>query len=195
MAEPAAGAAKKKFKDYAIGYFHVDFAEVRVSDGKLYLFVAIDRTSKLAFAELHPEATAARAADFWQRVVTAVPYRITKVLTDNGVQFTQLPHRRRAKPHLFDAVCAAHGIEHRCTRVAQPWTNGQVERMNRTLKEATVQRYHYQDADELNAPVAGLFTGLQRGQAPQKAPRPNALRIRLRRIRPKSGYLYTRPNP
>ena len=143
--------AKKKFKTYAIGYFHVDFTELRLADGKLYLFVAVDRTSKLAFAELHATATAALAAAFWQRVVQAVPYAITKVLTDNGVQFTQLPHRRSPVAHLFDAVCAAHGIEHRCTQVAHPWTNGQVERFNRTLKEASVQQYHYQNADELNA--------------------------------------------
>ena len=74
--EAPAGATKKKFKDYPIGYFHVDFAEVRTEDGKQYLFVAIDRTSKLAFAELHPQATAVRAADFWRRVVAAVPYVI-----------------------------------------------------------------------------------------------------------------------
>jgi transposase-like protein len=30
-----------------------------------------------------------------------------------------------------------------------PWTNGQVERMNRTIKEATVQRYHYDDHEQL----------------------------------------------
>ncbi|MDB6096909.1 MAG: integrase catalytic subunit, partial [Francisellaceae bacterium] len=34
-------------------------------------------------------------------------------------------------------------IEHRLTKISHPWTNGQVERMNRTLKEATVQRYYY----------------------------------------------------
>ena len=33
---------------------------------------------------------------------------------------------------------------------AHPWTNGRVERMNRTRKEAAVQRYHYQITDELN---------------------------------------------
>lgn len=43
---------KKKFKSYPIGYFHVDIAEVQTAKGKLYLFVAIDRTSKFAFAEL-----------------------------------------------------------------------------------------------------------------------------------------------
>lgn len=35
------------------------------------------------------------------------------------------------------------------TQVNHPWTNGQVERMNRTLKEATVKRYHYDSHDEL----------------------------------------------
>lgn len=43
-----------------------------------------------------------------------------------------------------------HGIEHRFTKPAHPWTNGQVERMNRTIKEATVLRYHYQTTGQLN---------------------------------------------
>jgi hypothetical protein len=34
---------------------------------------------------------------------------------------------------------------------SNPWTNGQVERMNRTLKEATVQRYHYGTHAQLKA--------------------------------------------
>src|SRR4051794_38219931 len=37
--------AKKRFKPYPIGYFHIDIAEVRTEQGNLYLFVAIDRTS------------------------------------------------------------------------------------------------------------------------------------------------------
>ncbi len=174
-AEASGDRAKKPFKHYPIGYFHVDFAEVRTEEGRLYLFVAIDRTSKLAFAELHPEATAARATDFWQRVVTAVPYTITKVLTDNGVQFTQLPHRQRAEPHLFDAVCAAHGIEHRCTQVAHPWTNGQVERMNRTLKEATIRRYHYRDEAALNTHLQNFLRAYNGGK-------------RLKKLRGKTPY-------
>src|SRR6266403_2636891 len=47
------GAAKRKFKAYPIGYFHIDIAEVRTAEGKLYLFVAIDRTSKFAFVTLY----------------------------------------------------------------------------------------------------------------------------------------------
>src|SRR5947209_3445202 len=40
---------KTKFKSYPIGFFHIDIAEVRTAEGKLYMLVAIDRTSKFAF--------------------------------------------------------------------------------------------------------------------------------------------------
>ena len=36
---------KKKFKRYPIGYFHIDIAEVRTGEGKIWLFVAIDSPS------------------------------------------------------------------------------------------------------------------------------------------------------
>ena len=44
--------ANQPFRRYPIGYFHIDIAEVRTEEGKLCLFVAIDRTSKYAFARL-----------------------------------------------------------------------------------------------------------------------------------------------
>ena len=52
--------AKKKFKRYPIGFFHLDIAEVRTEQGKLSLFVAIDRTSKFACARLEDSATSTR---------------------------------------------------------------------------------------------------------------------------------------
>ena len=55
---------KKTFKRYPIGYFHIDIAEVRTEEGKLHLFVAIDRTSKFAFAQLHKAANVKTAAAF-----------------------------------------------------------------------------------------------------------------------------------
>jgi hypothetical protein len=51
------------------------------------------------------------------------------------------PYVRHALPE--------NGIEHRLTKPNHPWTNRQVERMNRTLKEATVKRYHYDSYDQL----------------------------------------------
>jgi transposase InsO family protein len=89
-----------------------------------------------------------RLATSSKALVKAVPYQIHTVLTDNGVQFADLP-KNRMKPtalwrgYLLDRTCDNHGIEHRLTKPNHPWTNGQVERMNHTLKEATVKRYHY----------------------------------------------------
>jgi transposase-like protein len=83
---------KRKFKKYPIGYVHIDIAEVATEEGKLYLFVAIDRTSKVAYAELHEEASRATAVDFLRAVVSFFPYQLHTVLTDNGIQFT---HRKK----------------------------------------------------------------------------------------------------
>ena len=154
---------RRKFKAYPIGYFHIDIAEVCTEEGRLYLFVAIDRTSKLAFAELHQKATTHVAADFLGALTKAVPYKVHTVLSDNGIQFADLP-KNRSKPtamrrgHPFDRACQQHDIEHRLTKPHHPWTNGQVERMNRTLKEATVQRYYYETHDQLRRHLADFVT-------------------------------------
>ena len=74
---------KRKFKTYPIGYFHIDIAEVRTEQGKLHLFVAIDRTSKFAFIELHEKATTRVSGDFLCHLIEAVPYKVHTVLTDN----------------------------------------------------------------------------------------------------------------
>jgi len=86
--------ARQPFKTYPIGYFHIDIAEVRTEEGKLHLFVAVDRTSKYAFARLHEAANVQTAAAFLEALIAAVPYAIHTVLTDNGVQFCDQPSRR-----------------------------------------------------------------------------------------------------
>ena len=140
---------KKKFKNYQIGYFHVDITEVHTETGKLYLFVAIDRSSKFVYAQLFEKQGKMQAAEFLRNLIKKVPYKIHKILTDNGAQFTNLPQHPRALPHIFDRACVENGIEHRLTLPAHPWTNGQVERMNKTIKDATVHRYYYESRSQL----------------------------------------------
>jgi transposase-like protein len=155
---------KKKFKAYPLGYFHVDIAEVQTAEGKLYLFVAIDRTSKFVYVELHPKAGKMVAAAFLRNLIATVPYTINIVLTDNGIQFTNHERHLFAFKHIFDRVCGEHEIEHRLTKIKHPWTNGQVERMNRTIKDATVKRFHYDDHNQLRDHLANFIRAYNFGR-------------------------------
>lgn len=123
---------RQKVKRYP---FHIDIAELQTAEGKLYLLVAIDGTSKFACVRLVQKAGKMAAAQFLRDLIAAVPYRLHKVLTDNGIQFANRSCDTTAFEHILGRVCREHGIEHRLTKVKHPWTNGQVERMNRTIKE------------------------------------------------------------
>lgn len=83
---------------------------------------------------------------------------------DNGIQFTNRTCDRYAFDHIFARVCAEHAIEHRLTKVKHPWTNGQVERMNRTIKEATVKRFHYDDHSQLRQHLTDFINAYNFGR-------------------------------
>lgn len=74
---------KQRFATYAIGYVHIDIAEMSTAEGKLRLFVAIDRTSQFVFVRLVESAGKMEAAQFLRDFIEAMPYRIHTVLTDN----------------------------------------------------------------------------------------------------------------
>ena len=93
-------------------------------------------------------------------MLEAVPYQIHTILTDNGIQFAEQPRNRNtiySRPMHFDMICEANEIEHRLTKPNHPWTNGQVERMNRTIKDATVKRFHYDSHDQLRVHLADFL--------------------------------------
>jgi transposase InsO family protein len=157
------GSASKRgrFAETTIGYVHVDVCELRLAQGKLFLFLAIDRVSKFVHVAFFDANTKLNGAAFLRQVVAAFPYRLHTVLTDNGMAFADLPKNRGRYPemeaifggHIFDRVCEEHGITHKLTKPYHPWTNGQAERMNRTVKEATIKVFHYPDLEALKAHV------------------------------------------
>ena len=97
----------------------------RPPEGKLYLYVAIDRTSKFTVIQLVNQTGRTSASAFLERVIEAVPYKIHTMLRDNGVQFT-FPRRYANGPtarymtQMFDMRCEENGIEHRLTNVKHP---------------------------------------------------------------------------
>ena len=156
-------AKRGRFAQTTIGYVHIDVCELRWAEGKAHMFLAIDRVSKFAYVELHPAATMLAGAEFLRSVIAAFPYRLHTILTDNGIPFTDQPRNRTGptaqyRLHAFDRVCREHGITHKLTKPYHPWTNGQAERMNRTVKDATVRAFHYETLDSLKAHLAAFIT-------------------------------------
>src|ERR1700674_4174728 len=68
------------------------------------------------------------------------------------------------RAHAFELACARNDIDHRLTKPKHPWTNGQVERMNRTIKEATVQRFYYESHQQLRQHLADFVAAYNFGR-------------------------------
>jgi transposase InsO family protein len=157
---------RKRFAETTIGYVHIDVCELRLAQGKIFMFLAIDRVSKFTHVAFLDANTKAHGAFFLRQVVEVFPYKLHTVLTDNGMAFADLPKNRGRYPeikaifggHIFDRVCDEHGIKHRHTKPYHPWTNGQAERMNRTVKDATIKAFHYPDLEALRAHVLAFVT-------------------------------------
>lgn len=154
------------FADTTIGYVHIDVCELRLAECKLLMFVAIDRVTKFTHVAFLEANTTLNGTAFLRDVVQAFPYAIHTVLTDNSMAFADLPKNRGCRGamlaifggHIFDRVCDEHGIEHRLTKPYHPWTNGQAERINRTIKDATTKAFHYPSLDALKPHVPAFVT-------------------------------------
>lgn len=141
----------KKFKNYELGYIHIDVKYLpKMSDKKKkqYLFVAIDRCSRWVYISVYDRKTAKNSEEFLREAIKTFPTKITKLLTDNGKEFTDRFSRNRKTPsgnHLLDKLCKEYNIEHRLTAPFSPQTNGMVERFNRRISEL-LRRYKVEDS-------------------------------------------------
>jgi transposase InsO family protein len=104
-----------------------------------YIHALVDDHSRLGYAEALPDETGATAAAFLLRAAAhfaahGIPV-IERVLSDNA-----LAYRRSAA---FRDAVAALGAQQRFIRPHCPWTNGKVERFNRTMQTEWAYRRRY----------------------------------------------------
>jgi transposase InsO family protein len=176
----------KPFKAYEPGYLHVDvkyLPQMADEERRRYLFVAIDRATRWVFVRIYPAKTAANARRFLRDLERAAPMRITRVLTDNGKEFTDRLFGLRRRPatgtHEFDRLCADLGIEHRLAPPMRPqseedqetvqWTvsptNGMVERFNGRIEDV-LQSHRFRSGEDLEQTIL-RYVRLYNGQLPQ----------------------------
>jgi len=164
----------KTFKDYAPGFVHVDVKYLpRMPDQKhrSYLFAAIDRATRWVYLEILPNKSATQAQRFLERLIKKTSFKIEKVLTDNGKEFTDrycvTGQRAPTGHHPFDTVCTAHDIDHRLTKVRSPQTNGMIERFNGRISEL-IHQTRFESIAELTLTLT-RYMGIYNHHIPQKA--------------------------
>ena len=101
--------------------------------GKIWQYTACDTYSSYGWARVYYGKTSDNAVDFFMTHIRgSVPTRkIERVLTDQGTEFYNIKRTGRDSP--FTNALKANGIKHTVTKVAHPWTNGYVERLNQTI--------------------------------------------------------------
>lgn len=155
----------RKFKNYGIGYLHIDFIHAkRFAKKRYYVFTCIDRVAKLAYVKLTDSRKKETAVEFLAEVIQYYPYKINYILTDNGSEFTDTTNRkhpfiRPKKNHLFVQKCLDNRIVIRHTRFKSPWTNGMAERFNRKIKEKVIRLRYFENIDELAKELVSYING------------------------------------
>lgn len=126
------------------------------------LHLAIDAASRQAYVELRPSVRAEDCIGFLRNALAhfdAKGIRVRRVLSDNGAGY-----KRR-----FAAACAELGV--RCTRTKpyHPWTNGRVERFNRTLQRECLYAGEFFSSDEERRLAIALFMAAYHSERPHTA--------------------------
>jgi transposase InsO family protein len=145
----------KKFKEYDPGFLHVDVTYLPKLDGKkTYLFVAIDRATRLMYYKVYDTKSAHSTECFLEECFEFFPFKITHILTDNGLEFSNKLHKSKRgnscnKKSKMDIKCDENNIDHRLTKPYSPQTNGMVERANGIIKNNTILKHDYETKAEM----------------------------------------------
>ena len=133
-------AKKRSVKTKAPGYLvALDTAYIGTLKGigRIYQMTAIDTFSNYAWAKVYTSKSAKSACDFLLHIRNYSHGRIiSRVLTDNGLEFTT---HHESKKHKFEDLLAFYKIKHKYTKIRHPWTNGAVERLNQTYNQEFYQ--------------------------------------------------------
>ncbi len=151
----------KEFKSYKEGFVHIDIKYLPTINGeKNYLFVAIDRATRLVLINIYSDKTAKSSGLFLEKVIDFFPFHIHKILTDNGTEFTDKFTSKDKKPtgnHIFDKICKENNTEHRLTKPYTPKTNGMVERVNRKVNENVLKKIKFKNTKEMKETIFHYF--------------------------------------
>ena len=114
---------KKKFKEYKIGFVHIDITSVQTKEGVCYIFVGVERKSKFVYLEIFKNMTTENACKFLENLINYFPFKIHRLLTDNVAQFTFAGLLAKNHPpnriHPFLEICNKNKIKQKLTKLGR----------------------------------------------------------------------------
>ena len=113
---------------------------------KRYIFTALDKYGKVAYARMYTTKSSMNGRDFLYRLWFLFDGQVPRVGHDNGSEFAKY----------FLAACKELFIEQYYSRVKTPTDNPNNERFNRTLQEEFIDLGNFTpDVDEFNRRLTG----------------------------------------
>jgi len=116
----------------------VKYIPYRIGPNQYYLFNAVDDCTRWRFARVYEHKGVWETQDFFRKLLVTCPFRIKKIQTDNGEEFTNKfisearSLKKAPKEHILDQLCREHGILHKLIPIGECELNGKVERSHWT---------------------------------------------------------------
>jgi len=137
--------ARRYNKQYPWEMWHIDHSvlpAIKWDKKNEYLFVFIDDFSRELYANIYEDKTQVSATRFLQQVIEECPYKIERIMSDNGTEFKWNAY------HTFVDECRRNGIKQVFTKVKHPRTNGKAERAVRTLMTMWHDKHQFTSSEQ-----------------------------------------------
>jgi transposase len=123
---------------------------------KCYNYNFVDHASKWAFKKAYDSYGPMETKDFMACVIAAAPFTISRLQSDNGVEFTNKYISRVDEPkiHALTTLCASHEIRHVLIPPGEKELQGLVERSHRQDDEELFHRIKPSNLAEFNKILA-----------------------------------------
>jgi hypothetical protein len=159
---------KSNAKTPPIGCFRINVVEVSIAEGALRLYIAIDRTSRFAFAQIAGAADKTPASAFLGALIRAVPYKIHAVVADADSQFARPPQGEdpttTGMTPMFETRSRDKRDDGRFAAIKPPWTNGQAALVTRTIEEAFDKRHRDEGRQRFQSRLADFINAYNYGR-------------------------------
>lgn len=134
---------------------------------KCYVFNFIDHASNWSYKRAYESISPKSTIDFMKRLLSECPFKIQRIQTDNGTEYTYKFYKRYAdieKEHPLEKFCKDHNIVHKLILPGKKELQGLVERSHRQDDQELFSRIEPEELEEFNYHLDEYFRERNKGR-------------------------------